>query len=279
MGRFKGIIALDIDGTITIEKHVLETPVKNYLTFLIQQGWLLIFITGRTFSFAKPILSSLEGEYFFAPQNGAALYVMPEERCVQKHYIPISLLSRLNVRGLLVESGKENQDICFYKPKDFTEEELQYIDFRRRISPEKWEAIEGFDQLKISEFAVGKFFASKEEAESLAKQIQGSMPLNVIVIRDPFRPGGYLAHINEGTTSKGRILEDFIAMHHIPKGGVIAAGDDYNDREMLEKSATKIVMRNAPQTLHEMADVIAPPAAEQGIIQGLEEALWKVSLE
>ena len=45
MSRFKGIIALDIDGTITVQKHFLETSVKNYLNELIASGWCLIFIT------------------------------------------------------------------------------------------------------------------------------------------------------------------------------------------------------------------------------------------
>jgi len=278
----KGIIALDIDGTITVSKHFLETPVKNYLNQLIALGWQLVFVTGRTFSFAHPILSHIQGSYFLAVQNGAALYEMPHMRCIKKHYLPIELLGKLGHFfkscgcGLLVESGKENDDICYYKPEDFSETEMEYIHFRINISPESWMGIHSFEELTIREFAVGKFFASERLALEIAEKIPTSFPIRVTVIRDPFRPGFYLAHLNGWQASKGEALETLMTMH--PAGlPVIAAGDDYNDVEMLEKSRVKIVMKNGPAPLRQIADIVAPPVEEQGIIQGLEEAIWKVS--
>lgn len=282
MGKFKGIIALDIDGTITVSKHALEPEVSRYLNQLISEGWRIIFITGRTYSFAKPILVDIEGDFFVAVQNGAALYEMPQERCVKKNEISTELLGRLEPlfqsegRGLLVESGKENGDVCYYKWSDFSSEELKYINFRIEISPEEWVAVDSFEALPIQTFAVGKFFAPEALALSLAEKILKMFPLSVIVIRDPFRPGFHLAHVSGAHTSKGTILQDFISMHAegLP---IIAAGDDYNDVEMLEKGTVKIVMANGPAKLQLLADIVAPPVQNQGIIQGLKEAIWKVS--
>lgn len=278
MKRFKGIIALDIDGTITIEKDRLDPAVNTYLNFLIKEGWRLIFITGRTFSFAYPVLRELKGSYFFAVQNGAALYEMPQQQLIKKHSLPLSLIPKLEKifkeeeTGLLIESGKEREDVCYYKPCDFNLENLDYVKFRISISPEKWIALDSFTNLPIPEFSVGKYFATKERAEVLSKKIKRLSPLNVIVIRDPFREGYYLALINHRRASKGRILDEFRQMHgsSLP---AIAAGDDLNDVEMLEKSTFKIVMRNAPKEMHALADLIAPPACEQGIIVALKEAV------
>lgn len=279
MERFKGIIALDIDGTITIAKHELEEQVQDYLNRLIAEGWRLIFISGRTFSFGYPLLAGLQGNYFFAPQNGAALYRMPEEEPLSKQYIPTSLLEHLDLLchkqgiGLLVEVGKEHGDVCYYKPDDFTAEGLEYLQFREQISLAKWQPVQSFDAIPCQEFAVAKYFAPEALADTLAKEIS-RLALSVIVIRDPFRPGFYLAHVNSPSATKGRILADFIEMH--PEGlPVIAAGDDYNDLEMLKNSTVKIIMQNAPAQLHQLADVIAPPAESQGIIQGLERGIWK----
>ncbi len=277
MEQFKGIIALDIDGTITVERHALEEPVKQYLNHLIEKKWRLIFITGRTFAFTKPILSSIKGEYFFAVQNGAALYDMPQEKCLKRHYISTAILQKLapvfqdHSGGLLVESGRENGDICYYQPSDFTSDELKYLDFRIGISPEKWEPIGSFDELNVTEFAVGKYFAPQENAHAMRAHIHQLAPLKVIVIRDPFRPGFHLAHVNAQEASKGHILEEF--MSDYPGLPVIGAGDDYNDEHMLEKSSVKIVMQNAPEGLRQLADIVAPSADEHGIIQGLEEAI------
>jgi hydroxymethylpyrimidine pyrophosphatase-like HAD family hydrolase len=278
MRTFKGIIALDIDGTITVARHSLEVGINNYLNQLIAEGWQIIFITGRTFAFARPVLSCLEGDYFLAVQNGAALYQMPQERCVKKKYLSSDLLAKLDPlfqnegRGMLVESGKENGDICYYKPNDFSPEELEYIAFRTEISCEKWIKAESFAELPIEEFAVGKYFAVEKQALKLAEKILKIPDLSVTVIRDPFRPGFHLALINAIDASKGEVLEDLIALSpaSLP---VIAAGDDYNDVEMLEKGTVKIVMQNGPAELHQLADILAPPAEQQGIIQGLKEAI------
>lgn len=270
MKRFKGIIALDIDGTITIEKHHLDKKVNDYLSELILQGWRMIFITGRTFSFAWPVLSQLKGEYFFAVQNGAALYEMPSKRFVKKHYISTKHLSELP-RQMLIESGKEQEDICYYMPDAFTKEELAYLRFRMSVSPERWTPVRSFNELEITEFAAGKYFATEKKCHTLAKELSQTSQLKVIVIRDPFNPGNHLAFVNAHNASKGHILEEFRKMHpaDLP---AIGAGDDFNDTEMLEKSTFKIVMENAPKEMHALADLIAAPAHQQGIIAALKEA-------
>src|SRR5690625_105069 len=92
MRRFKGIIALDIDGTITFERERMEKKVSDFLNFLIREGWQLIFLTGRTFSFAMPVLCELEGVFYIAVQNGASVYKMPSEKLIRKQHLPIDML-------------------------------------------------------------------------------------------------------------------------------------------------------------------------------------------
>lgn len=278
MEGLKGIIALDIDGTITVDKHHLEKEIKNYFNSLIKEGWKFIFITGRTFTFGKPILSDIEGEFHFAVQNGAALIKMPSERLMIKHYLPVSLLPQLDAifvsepGGLIVESGKETGDVCYYRDESFTREELEYIRFRIQISSQKWISVKSFDELNLTDFAVGKYFASQKKAHEIAEKVRKLAPLNVIVIRDPFNPGNYLAHVNDRFASKGHILEEFQGMQKNPLP-IIGAGDDFNDLEMLEKCSFKIVMQNAPEQMHTLADLVAPPAQDLGIIKALKEAI------
>ena len=271
MNACKGIIALDIDGTITIDKHRLEKEVENFLNSLIEEGWSLIFLTGRTFSFAYPVLSGLKGLYHFAVQNGAALYEMPSVKLIKKNFLPIELLKQMP-ENILIESGKPHDDICYYRPGAFTPEELAYIRFRINISPETWVSLDSFDDLEITEFAVGKYFADREKADALAESMRRLASLNVVVIRDPFNPGNFLTFLNEEGASKGRALEKFRGMHP-PELPAIAAGDDFNDIEMLEKSTFKIVMQNAPESMHGLADLVAPPAQELGIIDALKEVI------
>ena len=282
MSRFKGTIALDIDGTITVNKHVLEEPVQKRLEELMREGWRLIFITGRTFSFAEPILSSLKGDFALAVQNGAALYEMPGERLLSKHFLPKEAAPPLDAilehepGGLLIESGRERGDICYFKPDDFSAAEREYLDFRISISPERWKPIASFEDFPFTHFAVGKYFATKERAHEIARHMEKieGLSLNVVVISDPFRPGFHLAHVNVAEASKGNILLEWVKAKDA-KGPLIVAGDDFNDIEMLQHGDIKIVMETAPAEMHSFADILADSAEDQGILAALEEAITK----
>lgn len=275
---YKGTIGLDIDGTITVNTHRLEEKIKRYLEGLIEKRWQLIFLTGRTFSFAFPLLASLKGVYAFTVQNGASLYAMPSEKLLSKTYLPLSTLPPLmelfarERRGFLVESGKENGDICYYTTDYLSADEQKYVNFRISISPETWKRVDDFSALPLRDYAVAKYFAPADVANRLAEKITALGYYAVIVISDPFRPGYFLAHINAKGVSKANVLEKFCGKNR----PLIAAGDDYNDAEMIQRADVKIVMKNAPEEMHALADILAPPASEEGIIPALEKAMKRV---
>jgi len=267
MKPFKGTIALDIDGTLTTHPDRLEPPVHHFLEKLVDEGWQLAFITGRTFSFAKQLFAHFQVPYLLVVQNGAASYQMPEKRCLEKRMIPASSLDLLQEEGvgLLVESGQENGDTCYYLKDAFKGEELVYLEFRKSISPERFQPLASFSEFPHAFFAAGKFFAESEKAHKIAERLQKEALFRVVVIRDPFRKGFFIAHINAHKASKGEIVKGL-------RRPLIVAGDDYNDSEMLKEADVKIVMGNAPADMHALADIVAPPAAQNGIIKALEEA-------
>jgi HAD superfamily hydrolase (TIGR01484 family) len=273
----KGIIGLDIDGTITTHKHFIEKEVVAFLEGLCEKGWSLVFLTGRTLSFSKPLFLKFKIPFLLSVQNGAALYAMPSETLQKKLYISKELLPPLvrilNRQGIgaLLESGRENQDICYYQLDSFSQSEKEYIDFRMTISPERWENVSSLENVQLEDFPVIKFFADERTARILAAEIQQQLPLVVTVIRDPFRPGYHLAHVNHNRASKGKTLEEI----RTTKSPLIVAGDDYNDIEMLQKGDVKIVMKTAPSEMHDLSDILAPPASERGIVDALTEAIRK----
>jgi hydroxymethylpyrimidine pyrophosphatase-like HAD family hydrolase len=75
--------------------------------------------------------------------------------------------------------------------------------------------------------------------------------------------------------SKGHAVLDFKRICG-PSVKVIAAGDDNNDLPMLAAADVKVVMGTAPKTVLEVADIIAPPASQEGIIAGLTQAIARI---
>lgn len=273
----RGIIALDIDGTLTDGPH-LSAKVIAYLKSLSDSGWRFIFITGRTFYSGYATLKSLPFTYYFAVQNGAIILEMPGRRILLKKYLDRSVFNALDAichdqpSDFVIYSGFENNDQCYYRPKKFSLELMKYLNQRIECYKEIWHPLESYAELPLDVFPSIKCFGLYSSAKALAQRIDDQLGLHVPLIRDPFNTGYYVVQATHPEISKGQALQDLIALTG-ERGRVIAAGDDYNDESMLEAADIKIVMATAPQDLLKKADIIAEAASEEGIIKGLEAAV------
>src|SRR5690606_28845072 len=87
MVAMKGWIALDIDGTITLDKYSVPKPVTDYLRDLHRNGWKIAMATGRPFRFASMALSEFDFPYVFLCQNGSVALEMPSRNILFKRYL------------------------------------------------------------------------------------------------------------------------------------------------------------------------------------------------
>ena len=276
----KGTIALDIDGTLTNEVDSIPQDVVHYLAHLHAAGWQQIFITGRTFSLGYKILKALPFPYYFAVQNGALILDMPSQRIVTKKYMEHDILPAMEVicdhepTDFVIYSGFEHNDHCYYRPQHFDKELLEYLKYRQHLLSETWEPVNSFRDLPIDSFPSIKCFGKIDSVERIIEKIEEQLNLHVPPIRDPFNPTYFIAQATHPDINKGQALKDFLKAVG-KKGPIIAAGDDNNDRTMLEAAEIKVVMATAPKNLLDLADIIAPSAEEHGIIHGLELAIAK----
>lgn len=279
---FRGIIALDIDGTVTAQAHEIDLDVIKALDQLAQEEWQLIFITGRPFQWGFLTLKSLPFPYALAVQNGALLMEMPSHEILIRKYLTQEILPKIEqisqecATDFAIYSGLENDDWCYYRSNFFPSSMLSYALHRAEFLGEKWQSLETFSDLPVSRFSSIKFFAKDERAFILSQRIEEELGLHAPPNRDPFNPEYFVIQATHAEANKGQILQEFIQLRGI-SGPVIAAGDDHNDRSMLKVAHMKIVMANAPSDLLAIADVIAPPATQRGIIQGLAEAIHRLN--
>lgn len=274
----KGIIALDIDGTITATAHSMPARVVRYLEQLPKQGWELIFITGRSFQWAYSILRELTAPYVLAIQNGAIELKMPAREILCTKYLERSVLPKMEQiccrekTGFIVYAGYEHDDLCYFCSKDFTPETLEYLNRRREGLEEVWIDLPNFDALEIERFASLKCIGKEEPMFKISAEIEKSLRLPAPPNRDPFDNRYFVTQVTHPLATKGHALESTRKLLNW-NGPVIAAGDDYNDISMLQKATIKVVMANAPREIAAMADIMAPPASREGIIVGLNHAI------
>jgi Cof subfamily protein (haloacid dehalogenase superfamily) len=274
----KALIALDIDGTLAPMKEPIPAAVAEYLNGVMAEGHQIVFLTGRTFTFARPMLKLMREPFYLAVQNGAAVVELPSKKVVYSKYLSKDILGELDrifegaSNDYLIEGGVEEGDHCFYRSQRHTEEQLEYIRFRYQLSKENWIDTPSFQEAGIEAFPLIKCFGEKTFVDRIAQEINRKLDLHMPVILDPFKEKGYIAMGTHPQVSKGQsmqALQNLLGSHHF----LIAAGDDNNDESMIEAADFGIAMETSPESVLAKADFIAPSAKKQGIIPALNTAL------
>ncbi len=272
----RGIIALDIDGTVTGPDHQIPEGLCDYLRGLTEASWDIIFLSGRTFSFGYEILKELDFSYHFSAYNGATTLKMPERTVVRSHLADADLVAPLAKACAgeeidpIVHTGVESGDRAFWRPQKFDEASRAYLEERKTKTTEPWIEVESFSELDITHFAYAKVFGRREALERIAAKMKDH-PVAIDIIQDPLRRTHAVMVLTDSAATKGGALRDFREMHQdgIP---AIAAGDDYNDVGMLDEADIAIVMASAPRDVIKLADITAKSLSE-----ALDEAIARTT--
>jgi len=274
----KGWIALDIDGTITLDKYSVPKPVTAYLRQLQGEGWRIAMATGRPFRFAAMALAEFDFPYLFIPQNGSGALEMPGKKVLFKRFLSWKVIPAIEqaFEGIdsdfIVYMGFEKNDLCYFRPHRFSKDDQPAMEAWQERQKEEWQPVEQFTPELIPSFSLAKCFGLFDRMEKIAKRLLAANLFQVALMRNPFDPQSAIVLITDLHASKGLALQE--AFRRLGRGPlVIAAGDDTNDVSLLNVADIKIAMAHAPDVLQEIADFIAPPAEQQGIIHALQLAI------
>jgi hypothetical protein len=286
MEPIKGLIALDIDGTITAKRHEVDKEVVDFLNALYSKSFILMFLTGRSYKYAESVLKDLTFPFLFATENGAELIAMPDKKIFKKHYIPKKEVIRIakifehHGQDPLVYSGKEKGDFCYYRPNYFSTEMKIYLNELQQLTPGAWVRLNHFEEMEQADVPMLKGVGSEKELRPIYEELLKDKTVNPKLIHDPIRNKGKYLLVNAALATKGNIVQEFrsiLEKEHSQRLYLIAGGDDFNDLEMLEVADFSIALGQAPDEVKARATFVAPPASENGIIQGLNEAIQHIN--
>lgn len=273
----RGLIALDIDGTVTHTVKTISPEVTAYLANLVADGWQIGFITGRTFALAEKVLRPLTFPYFLAAYNGALILQMPERLVLQRNYLEKDMLAQFEQisdeasNDCVIYSGWEHDDLCYYRPTHFQPALLDYALYRQGVKDESWIGLDGFARLPCQHFPSVKYFGCSPEIDRLCHRIEEQLGLHAPLCSDSVHKSYGIVQVTQPQANKGIALRTCAQLCEAE--AVIAAGDDGNDMSMLTAADIRVVMQDAPEILLQIADIVAPPAKVNGIIEGLAKAI------
>lgn len=265
------MLVLDLDGTLlNDEKNIPEENVKAINKLYEDFGVIPVIATARPLEVAKFIAEQggeAFGKYIIAT-NGAILWEAETGKTVSRS------LSKAQITRLVEVCEENGLEYEFMTTKcEVADSKYSY---RRVIDPMYDNMGVPFNyQSNMREYILEQvepipLFAvngTEEELYEAMKELQTIQGLQIsdLCIRttpekDPegkIKTLGYFDIMREGVT-KASAIEMLAEKLNIDKKEIIAVGDGGNDKEMLEVAGLKVAMKNAKDSLKEIADVITP---------------------
>lgn len=259
------LIALDVDDTILTRELVIPQAVREAIREAQEAGVIVTLATGRMFASVRPYAESLRISAPLITYNGALVQDL-HGTCFAERLIPkagiVELAQMAASKGVTLNL---------------------YIDDRLYIA-EMNEAVEFYLSIaQIGAHEVGDlttFANGLPDGKGALKalliaqpdQVQAMLPSLQERYRGRFEVVASQARFIEFTAegvSKGDALATLCGSLGIASEQVMAAGDNFNDITMLQYAGLGVAVRNAPEQVQRVADVVVGTAVEGGIAEAI----------
>jgi 5-amino-6-(5-phospho-D-ribitylamino)uracil phosphatase len=269
------LIALDIDGTL-LDSHG-AMPRQNFLAIqeAAARGIQIILVTGRRFLSARQIAEGLGCDVDLIVSNGAVVKSMSGET----HYR--ALLPAAAAREVMRVTREFRQwtGVIFDRPLAAPQVVFEKIDWEGpfvgpylRKYREQVAEIQPLEDCLVGEDPVEVMFIGGcqviREALRLLEPHRETHGFTLALTEYESKGFSMLDALRPGVT-KGAALAEWTRQREIAPQDVMAIGDNWNDREMLEFAGLPVVMGNAIPALKSMGWAVTLSNDENGVAEAI----------
>lgn len=278
------LIALDLDGTLLTSRGEVSERNRQALVMARERGVRVALVTGRRFRDARPLALELGLDVPVISHNGALTKHARTLETVAVALLPVEAaldvlrIGRAHEMDGMVSDDSEGKGLLVYDHlSDGNEALARYIAWSRRTHGED-EAEETIrrvaslpDYLDHSPIHI-TFSGTVGQIQSLGEKVKCELESRVKVFSTIYLKQDFgLLDILHPEASKGAGVAATAAEYGITPAEVLAAGDNFNDLEMLHYAGTPVIMGNADATLQEIAGFhLTATNDEDGVAQAIE---------
>jgi len=257
------MVVTDLDGTLLDADAQLGSANRRALERLGAAGSLRVVATGRSLYSARQVLDAEFPIDYLVFSSGAGILEWRGRELLAAHEMRAGhaqgVLDLLLGKGLafMLHLGiPDNHHFYYHRPPgraagenpDFERRCRRYADFAQ---PLDGRVVEG---LRVSQFLAIEAPASASLYETLVTELDH---LNVVLTTSPLDHRSRWIEIFPATASKSQAAEWLRARHGVAHHDVVAVGNDYNDRDLLEWARHSYVVANAAPSLRARYAVVA----------------------
>jgi 5-amino-6-(5-phospho-D-ribitylamino)uracil phosphatase len=243
------LIAMDIDGTLLDNRHELPDANRDAILEAQSRGTEIVLVTGRRFDFARPIAERIPCELALIINNGAVIKSKSGETYL-RHLLPRAIAREVLCATTEFRSGAA---VVFDRLKK-DQVIFEHIDWADAVSAGYYQRNREF----ISECAPLETCLIEDPIQVMFVGSVARMRAALGVIRNmDCSPQFGLAHteyenrdlaildVIASGCSKGAALAEWARRRGVARDEIMAIGDNWNDRDMLEFAGLPIVMGNS----------------------------------
>ncbi len=261
-------IAIDLDGTLLNDEHVLDEITKNYLIKIQEKGHKVILCSGRSYAGIRPLADEILLEKFdgyIVAYNGGSAYRAKESKSLFRTNFTLEVVKDIHK---IVSNDAENF-------VTYGEGTINSLVHNHRIEKSAF-----IMQAKMTKniFVPSPKIVLQDEVDVIEKIYhQTKKKINEYNKEvNVFRSVPHLIEITPKAANKGNGLRKLIEVEQLKQDNLIAFGDGENDLTMLEYASTGVAMGNAMENVKEIADFVTKTNNEHGIVIALEKILGEM---
>lgn len=268
------LLVLDIDGTLLTSQATIAPATREALRRIMARGVAITLATGRRLATARPQIEELgltlpvilqSGAQIADPASGEMLYSNPLPPAAVATAVRIAVAE--GAQPILYENCVVGQRLFTGPPEYDSPAMRQYMAGRPHLVRYR-----SYDELPttetplelavIDDLPVARRVAARMQLAHCRTLISYSATLD-----------SYFLEVFHATCSKGEALRHLAARLDLDMREIVAVGDNYNDREMLQAAGLGVAMANAEPEILAIADRVTRSNDEDGIAALIAE-LW-----
>ena len=257
------MVITDLDGTLLDAQARLGSANRRALERLGETGSLRVVATGRSLYSAELVLDAQFPIDYLVFSSGAGILEWRGRELLAAHEMRCehaqAALDLLLGKGLafMVHLGvPDNHHFYYHRPPgqvagenpDFERRCRRYADFAQPLGGRV------VDGLRVSQFLAIEAPESESLYDALVTELDH---LNVVLTTSPLDHRSRWIEIFPATASKSQAAEWLRARQGVAHHDVVAVGNDYNDRDLLEWAGHSYVVANAAASLKARYAVVA----------------------